>query len=346
MNRIWKSIILASAVVTPVVTVVSCGTTRSIKSWNLTVKNYLDSISSEQVKALNEKGISYNEVNSIDLISSPEMIAVDKAGFNLMDKLKFIADDHETIVLTSPSLSFTSSNKDWTIDDKGVVSVLKQGTESDVTVSVTGASKTIHLINRQAIINQKVSDFSRLKVTGLHITTSLVDQVTQGFDVDGKHYESLNLIYSDTNNDPTKRVNIYANTFEGNAIEDLIKVNGSVNKVAMLIYLDKSFEGKDFWPRTAWNLDHFQTSGNIGDVDPYNYPCVDFEGQHAVAHSGWNLFEIPRDSTKMNLSENYLSVLRFIQLKNSVPSGTIHLAGIFQSDEDMKLENLLPLIQK
>lgn len=346
MNKKFKLLISSPLIALPAIAAVSCGTTNKVHNWNLVVKNYLTDVSHEFADTLNEKGVTYNLVNGIDSIHSPEMIAISESGFDLLSKMKFITDDRETYVKTSASLKFTSSNADWTIDKDGVVTSIKPGTQTDVTVSVGGASKTIHLINRQPIINHKVSNFSNLKVTGLHVTTTTVGQVTKDLSVEGKNYESINMIYSDTNNDPTKRVNIYANTFEGNDAANLIKVNGTVDEVALLVYLDKEYEGKDFWARTAWNLDKFQTTGNIGDINPYNYPCVDFSEQHYVAHSGWNLLQIHRDVTKMNLAENYLSVLRFIQMKNSNPSGTIHLAGVFESDEEMKLEDLLPLVEK
>lgn len=346
MTKFIKLIGLTSAIALPTVAVVSCGSTKTTHSWNLVVKNYLDDISAGAKSTLNEKGVAYNQVSKIDSIHAPEMVAINTIGYNLLDKVEFIADDHETYVLSSPKLSFTSSSADWTVDEKGIITSIKQGTETQLTIKVGDVSKTIHLINREPIINHKVSNFDSLKVTGLHITTSTVDQVTTGLTIEGKNYESLNLIYSDTNNDPTKRVNIYANTYEGNDKANLLKVNGTVDKVAMLVYLGKEFEGKDFWARTAWNLDSFQTTGNIGDVNPYNYPCVDFNDQHTTTHAGWNLLQIPREPNKMKLAENYLSVLRFIQLKNSTPSGTIHVAGIFESDEEMKIEDLIKLVEK
>lgn len=341
-----KKILLSAMCIIPFPFIsVSCSQNKTIIdktiNWKLVCKNYLDDADAFE----HDNSTNYRVVTDIDKIISPESIAVEAEGYDLLTKIKFIKDNIETFVRGSSKVSIESSNKEWEISNEFLITSFPKDSETDITIKVGSAKEVkIHAINRKSIINRKLTNWGDMTFNGLKIGTTSVNEITFGMTIDSKNYESANIIYSDSNNDPTKRVNIFANVYNDNK-DKRIEVDGTVGNIAMLVYLDEQFEGKDFWPRTAWNINTFQTVGNIGDISPYNYHCVDFSNQHNVAHKGWNLFSIPHEAT-LDKHKNYLSLFRFIQMKNSTPSGTIHIAGIFESDEEMKIEDLIKLVEK
>lgn len=366
MNKSFiKNLGIVLILSSPIFSAVSCSNKTSYSTiWKLKSENVFFNANQNEMK--NDGKTSINIVDHIDSIQAPEVIRVSKNGYNIFDDIKIITNDNLTYVSGSSNVAFTSDNNNWSINNFGTIS-LKENSRANIELTIKNKDNSVVkskfcLIHREQETNpNKVIDIesSGLNVTGLNVGTTSVNNFTKGISVDGKNYESLNFIYSDSTNDPTKRVNIFANTFLNNTIDKMIKVDPTHEKIGLLFYLGDAYQDKEFWVRTVWNSDRFQdgvsaNQNNKNDVYPYNLPNIDFNAGTGTnpyhAHKGWNLFQIDRPIDTLSKPDNYLSLIRIIQLKNSVPNGvdgnTVSLCGVFQSDVEMNLKNLLPLIAK
>lgn len=364
-KKIILSIGALASVVTPLATVVACENKVNYINDAITESKAFLSDSTNLPKVENHgamidgKWMNINIYDSVDKIIAPEVVAIQGTDFNLLDIITFVKAGQKLDVTGSRKIGFRFTEQGWKVDAKGKISAIGPKLDATKTVNQSeliidagnGVQKTIKIQVRPAITNHKVSNFSKVIGKGINITTTKNVVAGTGFDLNGKKYESLNLNFEVANTEGI-RVNAFANlnkNEDGSKVvdADLIKVNGTANYVGMLFHVDKSFEGKEFWVRTAWNQAKFSATDDIDS----GVLCYDFNvGGHAEFKvdqgGGWIYLEQPIDSSYFDKEENFLSVLRIIQLKESVhPKGTIHFAGVFESDAPMNKDDLIKQVE-
>lgn len=335
------------AVAIPVATTVSCGKkSNEIISAPVRTLNFLKGQdTSDFVKTSNsiyEKNgelYSTHTFDSVDQIICPSTIAVANINHDLVSQIKFIKDYQLIESRYSDLIKFKTDSSDWEISN-GKVTKFAPHSTTKLTITIGQVTKDVTLINRNAIKNSNIlSATKNFDITNIATTHTPAEDfsVTKGdLIVEGKTYTGINYSWTDKN-PSTPRINLITGFWpKDGALNRRVTIDATVPNLGLLIYVPKSSANEQIWFRSGYNI--------TDNVDTPNHG-IDFNAQKASLNEGWNLIQV--DITgKFTDTENWLTALRPIMLSANNASGSFFLGGIFQSDEDMHVEELVKTIEK